>query len=276
MTKEPVWLRSCLWLCVLFFVLVWTPAVFVGTGRHRFKYTLEPQCFVVLPSDEVKFGPPGFTLGFGVRDFQGVVAKPVPLDRQACLGRSPGSPVKSAAWLGNKTGQGCQLRFHTDHHGPSGAHGAEKLAVHTLPLEPEAGVADPDGEHNCLLFAHPRASPWWRNEDVCALQGGWRGFKTYRADINASGCLAIGGEWLGGEEPVAPKRLVQMTALTGPVSAWLHVLLGSLYFILGMLQLENPGTGNARRHRLVGWLYVLVQVAMWVPTWGVILSANKV
>ena len=169
MTKEPVWLRSCLWFCVLFFVLVWTPAVFVGTGRHRFKYTLEPQCFIVLPSDEVKFGPPGFTLGFGVRDFQGVVAKPVPLDRQACLGRSPGSPVKSAAWLGNKTGQGCQLRFHTDHHGPSGAHGAEKLAVHTLPLEPEAGVADPDGEHNCLLFAHPRASPWWRNEDVCCL-----------------------------------------------------------------------------------------------------------
>ena len=270
MTKEPAWLRGCLWFCVLFFVFVWTPAVFVSTGRYRFKYTLEPQCFLVLPSDLVKFGPPGFTLGFGVRDFQGVVAKPVPLDRQACLGRSPKSPVKSAEWLGNQTGQGCLLHFHTDHQGDA------KLADHTLPLEPEAGIADPDGEHNCRLFADARASPWWRNEDVCALKGDWRGFKTYRSDVNASHCLSMGGDWQGGEEPVAPKSLVKATALTGPTSAWLHVCLGSLYFILGMLELENPGTASATRHRWLGWLYVLVQVAMWVPTWGVILSANKV
>jgi len=150
--KEPLWLRCCSWTVVLIFVFLWTPAVFYGTGRHRylcarppastprplacthactharkrarmhacthesvhafhtrthpptrtptypqtpihthkhthtdkhrFKYTLEPQCLIVLPSDLVKFGPPGFTLGHGVRDFLGVVAKPLPLPRQ--------------------------------------------------------------------------------------------------------------------------------------------------------------------------------------------------
>lgn len=29
-------------------------------------------------------------------------------------------------------------------------------------------------------------------------------------------------------------------------------------------------------HRIVGWLYVVVQLAVWVPTWGIIFSANKV
>lgn len=49
---------------------------------RRFKYSLEPQCLIVLPSDLVKFGPPGFSLGHGVRDFIGVVAKPLPLQLQ--------------------------------------------------------------------------------------------------------------------------------------------------------------------------------------------------
>jgi hypothetical protein len=46
--------------------------------------------------------------------------------------------------------------------------------------------------------------------------------------------------------------------------------------MLGMIQFENPGTRNRVLHRWVGWLYVLVQLAVWVPTWGIILSASKI
>ena len=48
-------------------------------------------------------------------------------------------------------------------------------------------------------------------------------------------CLQ-GGEWMGGEEPVAPSAIKSNKLLSGSVSAWLHVTLGSLYFILGLIQ----------------------------------------
>ena len=264
-------MRCCSWIVVILFVFIWTPAVFYGTGRHRFRYSLEPQCFVVLPSDLVKFGPPGYTLGHGVRDFSGVVAKYIPpLHRQACLVRSPHTPIKTATWLGNQTGQGCRLEFH------KGASESQEVEPYVLPLEPEAGVADLD-QHNCALFAHERAEVVWRNEDLCQTKAGMRGdVRIYHADMNASQCLAQGGVWLGGQEPVAPPALRASKAFTGSASAWAHVVLGCLYFILGLIQFENPGTRNRALHRWVGWLYVLVQLAVWVPTWGIILSASKV
>jgi len=149
-----------------------------------------------------------------------------------------------------------------------------------LPLEPEAGVAEPDGEHNCALFAHARTEVVWRNEDLCEIKAGMSGnVRTYHPDMSASQCIAQDGLWMGGQEPVAPLLLrANKTgkAFTGPPSAWAHVILGSLYFMLGMIQFENPGTRNRVLHRWVGWLYVLVQLAVWVPTWGIILSASKI
>jgi hypothetical protein len=213
-------LRCCGWVVVIPFVFIWTPAVFYGTGRHRFRYSLEPQCFVVLPSDLVKFGPPGYTLGHGVRDFSGVVAKHIPLQRQACLLRSPKTPVRTAIWLGNQTGQGCRLQFYED----------TSSSSHLLPLEPEAGVAEPDGEHNCALFAHARTEVVWRNEDLCEIMAGMSGnVRTYHPDMSAAQCLAQDGLWMGGQEPVAPLLLRASKtgkAFTGSPSAWAHVILG--------------------------------------------------
>ena len=58
-------------------------------------------------------------------------------------------------WLGNQTGQDYRLQFYED------------TSSHVLPLETEAGVAETDGEHNCVIFAHTRAEVVWRNEDLC-------------------------------------------------------------------------------------------------------------
>ena len=220
-------MRFCGWVVVILFVFTWTPVVVYDTDRHRFRYSIEPQCFVVLTSDLVKFGTPGYSLGHGVRDFSGVVAKHIPLQRQACLVRSPKTPVRKTMWFGNPTGQDYRLQFYDD------------TSSHVLPLETEARVAEPDGEHNCVLFAHTRAKVVWRNEDLCEIKTGMSGkVRTYHPGMSVSQCLAQDGLWMGGQEPVTPLLLRANEtgkAFTGSPSAWAHVILGSLYFMRGII-----------------------------------------
>lgn len=264
-------------ICVLSFAFLWSPFVFSVSGRSTFRYDLTPSCRLILPSELVELDGVSedfFRLGYDVDDLTGVTSKPLPMikDSFTCLNTN----VLKSRWDRNQSRCLFDLTGpHLDSYSEYGW-GCEKSATNSIlscnvSLNIESGFSN---EHNCIIASDRKTHTKWINDAVCSLGG--KNTVTV-LHINTSDpflahreCLERGGKYSRGELPVVWPSL----RLDYTLNAYGHVILGNLYFLLGLINFSMTGLRSKHLHKALGLIYSFLCLVTWSITWGVIFAAS--
>mmetsp|Transcript_87512 Transcript_87512/g.245760 ORF Transcript_87512/g.245760 Transcript_87512/m.245760 type:complete len:370 (-) Transcript_87512:60-1169(-) len=228
---------------VALFAVVWSPQVFYLSGRHRFHYSVEPRCALEIPSE--LSDPLGFLIGPGVHDIPTLTQKPLLANLSAA--ECHGLKVLRAAWSSSRNE--CRVQVQVQ----SGAQAAAREFEVPLVRSAEYGVASAEG---CGVLQHPRTRSRWLFEDVCVrndhavVVDNWREcigeFDEFRRGRHAYAGLGVTGE--------------------ASFSAWVHVVCGNVYFMVGVIQFRAPGLGGRRWHKTLGRVYAALNVLTYFAT----------
>eukprot|EP00927_Polykrikos_kofoidii_P063779 TRINITY_DN58668_c0_g1_i1.p1 TRINITY_DN58668_c0_g1~~TRINITY_DN58668_c0_g1_i1.p1 ORF type:complete len:388 (-),score=26.80 TRINITY_DN58668_c0_g1_i1:13-1152(-) len=226
-------------LAVLAFVFVWSPQVFYLSGRYLFHFNVEPRCALELPSE---FSELGFVIGPGVEDMPAQTRKPLVgnFTAEECIGLH----VVNSSWEDSIAECSVHIEVSALHH-----IGMRRITV-PMVKSAEYGVVT---ANTCALLQHPRTKSHWLFEDLCVRGQSVSVINDWRD------CTGNADKYLRGRPAFGVKGDASR-------SAWLHVLGGNLYFILGLLQFRFTGHQYPSSHKRIGHVYAALNILIYFST----------